>query len=72
VATIQQGQQGNLTAAKLILESQVSEKWMKPERDVLLRLASPEIDVRELHQRLKAIDAGGAGAILDVPEVEDE
>lgn len=52
-------QDGDMVAAKLVLESHLPEQWSKPDREVLLRLGQPEeIDVSALHKRLKALDAG--------------
>ena len=52
-------QEGDMTAAKLVLESHLPEKWSKPDREMLVRLGAPvEIDVADLHSRLKALDAG--------------
>jgi len=63
-------QTGDMTAAKLVLESHVPERWSKPDKEMILRLGEPvEIDVPALHARLKALDAGD---IIDVEEVETD
>lgn len=62
-------QDGDMTAAKLVLESHLPETWTKPDKEMVLRLGeAPEINVPELHARLKALDAG---EILDVEEVTE-
>jgi hypothetical protein len=63
-------QSGDMTAAKMVLESHLPERWSKPEKEMLLRLGQPvEIDVAELHSRLKEL---AAGDVIDVEEVETD
>ncbi len=61
-------QDGDFQAAKLVLETHLPEKWIRPEREVLIKLGQPEeIDVAALHRKLQALSAG---EIIDVDSEE--
>lgn len=64
-------QQGDFQAGKFVLEAHpdLPNKWIKPDREMVLRLGQPEeIDVNALHARLKAIEAG---EIIDAGSEEE-
>ncbi len=48
--------EGDLGAAKMILESHLPDKWTRPDKDMILRLGRIEedIDIAALHARLEA------------------
>lgn len=64
-------QDGDFQAGKLVLETHLPTKWVKPERELLIRLGQPEeIDVAELHKRLEAIATNSTEKVLDVDSEE--
>lgn len=65
-------QDGDFQAGKLVLETHLPTKWVKPERELLIRLGQPEeIDVGELHKRLAAIAATSEAIDVESEEVPD-
>ena len=70
-------QAGDFQAAKLVLETHKPEQWMKPEREVLLKMDAQSVDIPELHARLTALReaeiqrALDSGEILDVESEEE-
>lgn len=52
------GQAGDLTAAKMILESHRPQEWTKPDREVMVRLGLDDnLNIDELRQRLELAHA---------------
>ena len=65
-------QEGDLTAAKLVLESHLPAQWLKPDRDLVLRLGQSieDIDIPALHARLQEVEAGRTLEISPTIDIE--
>lgn len=69
---VQSAQLGDAQMMKLVLESHKPSEWLKPDRELMLKMQLPsELDITEFRQRLEAADARAKAIDVESREVED-